>query len=139
MGLLRDSDLLRPAVELAATKADWGAPLPNGKGRGIACHTSYGQTAVAMVAEVSLEKRAVRVDRVVCAIDCGLVIHPDMAVQADGGRHRLWANRAAERPDRVRTGSRPAAQSSKISCRDYRSSASPNRSGLAMPISRFQS
>jgi len=80
MELLSESNPLRPVVELAAAKANWGAPLPKGHGRGIACHT-YHQTAVAMVAEASAQAGAVRVHKVVCAIDCGAVIHPDMVAQ----------------------------------------------------------
>jgi isoquinoline 1-oxidoreductase beta subunit len=80
IALLRESSPLRAAVELAAAKAEWGAPLPEGRGRGIACHTT-DQTAVAMVAEVSVQDGAVRVHKVVCALDCGIVIHPDMVAQ----------------------------------------------------------
>jgi isoquinoline 1-oxidoreductase subunit beta len=80
MKLLRESNPLRAAVELAAAKAEWGAPLPEGHGRGIACHTT-DQTSVAMVAEVSVRDGAVRVHKVVCALDCGVVIHPDMVAQ----------------------------------------------------------
>jgi isoquinoline 1-oxidoreductase beta subunit len=67
---------LRGALELAARKAGWGAPLPAGRGRGVACHTSFG-SHVAEVAEVSLEKGRPRVHRVVCAVDCGVVVNPD--------------------------------------------------------------
>ncbi len=85
MALLPESDQLRPVVELAAARANWGTPLPEGHGRGIACHT-YHRTSVAMVAEVSMEAGAVRVYKVVCALDCGTVIHPDMvAQQMEGG------------------------------------------------------
>jgi isoquinoline 1-oxidoreductase beta subunit len=85
MALLPESDRLRPVVELAAARANWGAPLSDGHARGIACHTYHG-TSVAMVAEVSIEAGAVRVHTVVCALDCGMVIHPDMiAQQMEGG------------------------------------------------------
>jgi isoquinoline 1-oxidoreductase subunit beta len=80
MALLPETDRLRPVVELAAAKAGWGTPLPEGRGRGIACHT-YHETAVAMVAEVSVQDGTVRVHKVVCAVDCGLVVHPDMVAQ----------------------------------------------------------
>ncbi len=64
-------------LELAAEKAGWGSPLPEGHGRGIAVHESFG-SFVADVAEVSVsEAGIVRVHRVVCAIDCGPVVNPD--------------------------------------------------------------
>jgi isoquinoline 1-oxidoreductase beta subunit len=67
----------RAALELAATRADWGKPLPRGRGRGIAVHESF-KSFVAQVAEVSVnEAGSVRVHRVVCAIDCGPVVNPD--------------------------------------------------------------
>jgi len=67
---------LRGALELAAARAGWGTPLPPGRGRGIACHTSFG-SHVAEVAEVSVEKGKVRVHRVVVAVDCGHALNPD--------------------------------------------------------------
>jgi isoquinoline 1-oxidoreductase beta subunit len=78
---------LRQVVELAASKAGWGDPLPEGWGRGIACWSTWNVTPVAQVAEVSVTPEGnVQVHRVVCAIDCGLVINPDMvAAQMEGG------------------------------------------------------
>jgi isoquinoline 1-oxidoreductase beta subunit len=64
------------ALNLAAEKAKWGTPLPKGRGRGIAVHESFG-SYVAQVAEVSVEKGAIRVHRVVCAIDCGVAVNPE--------------------------------------------------------------
>jgi isoquinoline 1-oxidoreductase beta subunit len=64
-------------LELAATKAGWGQPLPPGHYRGIAVAESFGSW-VAQVAEVSVNPAAeVRVHRVVCAVDCGIVVNPD--------------------------------------------------------------
>ena len=73
-------------LDLAAEKANWGTPLPKGHGRGIALHFSF-DTYVAEVAEVSVtEEGAVRVHRVVAAIDCGRVVNPDGVVaQVEGG------------------------------------------------------
>ena len=63
-------------LELAAGKAGWGKPLPAGHGRGIAVHESFG-SFIAQVAEVSVDnKGAIRVHRVVCAIDCGRPVNP---------------------------------------------------------------
>jgi isoquinoline 1-oxidoreductase beta subunit len=74
------------ALELAASKANWGALLPKGHGRGIALHFSF-DTYVAEVAEVSVDDQgAVRVHRVVAAVDCGRVVNPDgVAAQIEGG------------------------------------------------------
>lgn len=86
LALLKDSDRLRPVVQLAAQKANWGGELPAGHAQGLACHTTYGLTSVAMVAEVSVQAGVVRVHKVVCAVDCGFVVHPDMvAQQMEGG------------------------------------------------------
>ncbi|HEX5358259.1 MAG TPA: molybdopterin cofactor-binding domain-containing protein, partial [Aquabacterium sp.] len=63
-------------LDLAASKAGWGKPLPAGRARGIALHESFGSIC-AEVAEVSVESGQVKVHRVVCAIDCGTVVNPD--------------------------------------------------------------
>jgi isoquinoline 1-oxidoreductase beta subunit len=67
---------LRGALELAASKAGWGTPLPAGHGRGVACHSSFG-SHVAEVAEVSVERGTLRVHRVVAAVDLGVALNPD--------------------------------------------------------------
>jgi len=74
-------------LELAAEKSGWGKPLPPGRFRGIAFSPpSFFRTPVAQVAEVSIENSEVRVHRVVCAIDCGIVINPDgLAAQMESG------------------------------------------------------
>jgi len=70
-------------LELAATKAGWGKPLPKGRGRGIAVNASF-ESFSAHVAEVSVdEKGKVRVHRVVCAIDCGRYVNPSI-IEAQG-------------------------------------------------------
>lgn len=72
-------------LDLAAQKAGWGTPLPKGVGRGIATHFSFS-SYVAQVVEASVEKGAVRVHRVVCAVDCGTVVNPDIVrAQMEGG------------------------------------------------------
>ncbi|MGD8464463.1 MAG: xanthine dehydrogenase family protein molybdopterin-binding subunit [Anaerolineae bacterium] len=74
-------------VDLAATQAGWGSPLPEGWGRGIAYYATHGATHVAQVAEVSVSSDGtVRVHRVVCAVDCGTVVNPDtVKAQMAGG------------------------------------------------------
>lgn len=83
---LKETSPLRATLQLAADESGWGTPLEPGHGRGIACHKTYGQTSVAMVADVSVQDGQVRVHKVVCAVHCGRVIHPDMvAQQLEGG------------------------------------------------------
>jgi isoquinoline 1-oxidoreductase subunit beta len=84
--LLDQHPRMKAVLELAAAKADWNTPLPPGKGRGIAVAEAF-KTFVAQVAEVSVGKDGqVKVDRVVCAVDCGTPINPDIiAAQMEGG------------------------------------------------------
>jgi len=74
--LLKDHPRHLAALNLAAEKAEWGKTLPKGVSRGIAVHESFG-SFVAQVAEVSVDQGAVKVHRMVCAIDCGLAVNPD--------------------------------------------------------------
>jgi isoquinoline 1-oxidoreductase subunit beta len=76
----------RGVLELAAAKAGWGTPLPKGRGRGIAVHESFG-SFVANVVEVTLRKDGLpKVERVVCAVDCGIAVNPDVVrAQMEGG------------------------------------------------------
>lgn len=67
------------ALNLAAEKFGWGTPPAQGRGHGIAVHESFG-SYVAQIAEVSVDDGAIRVHRVVCAIDCGPVVNPDNVV-----------------------------------------------------------
>jgi isoquinoline 1-oxidoreductase beta subunit len=78
-------------LELAAQKAGWSKPLAKGgagerRGRGIAVHESFN-TFVAQVAEVTVKRDgSFRVDRVVCAVDCGVAVNPDVIrAQMEGG------------------------------------------------------
>ena len=76
----------KAALELAAQKAGWGTPLPKGRGRGIAVHESFN-SYVAEVAEVTVKPDgSFRVDRVVCGVDCGVAVSPDVIrAQMEGG------------------------------------------------------
>lgn len=73
-------------LKLAAEKAGWGTPVAAGRARGIALHESF-RTYVAQVAEVSVgPDGAVRVHKVVCAVDCGIAVNPDVVrAQMEGG------------------------------------------------------
>jgi len=70
-------------LKLAAEKAGWGTPVKGAKagerrGRGVAVHEAFN-TVVAQVAEVTVSSDgSFRVDRVVCAVDCGIAINPDV-------------------------------------------------------------
>jgi isoquinoline 1-oxidoreductase beta subunit len=76
--LLGNSPRAKAVLELAAERADWGRPLPPGSGRGISLLHAFGETYIAQVAEVSVSKEGdVRVQRVVCAVDCGTIVNPD--------------------------------------------------------------
>lgn len=65
----------RAVLALVRAKSDWDKPLPNGRGRGVAVHESFGSVC-AHVAEVSIEDKRVRVHRVTSAIDCGTAVNP---------------------------------------------------------------
>jgi isoquinoline 1-oxidoreductase beta subunit len=76
----------RGVLELAAARAGWGKPLPAGRARGVAVHESFG-SFVANVVEVTLRKDGLpKVERVVCAVDCGIAVNPDVVrAQMEGG------------------------------------------------------
>jgi len=81
--LLKNHPRWRRVLELAATKASWGQPGP-GLHQGLAVHESFG-TYVAQVVEVALENGRPQVRRVVSAVDCGMVINPDVVrAQVEG-------------------------------------------------------
>jgi isoquinoline 1-oxidoreductase beta subunit len=67
------------ALTLVAQKAGWQQPFSKekGRGRGVAVHESFG-TVVAQVAEVTVSGDKISVDRVVCAVDCGIAVTPDV-------------------------------------------------------------
>jgi isoquinoline 1-oxidoreductase subunit beta len=62
-------------LNLAVEKAGWGSAVPRGRARGVAVHESFG-SVVAHVVEVSVDKGALKIHRVVSAINCGLVVNP---------------------------------------------------------------
>jgi isoquinoline 1-oxidoreductase beta subunit len=81
LALLDKTPRAKAVLALAAEKAGWGQTLPPRSGRGIAIQHAFAST-MAMVAEVEVAKDGtVRVRRVVCAVDCGIVVNPD-TVQA---------------------------------------------------------
>jgi isoquinoline 1-oxidoreductase subunit beta len=75
--LLRQKPRHLAALELAAAKAGWGAPLAPGRARGIAMVECFG-TIVVHVAEVEVsDDGALKVHRITSAVDCGLAVNPD--------------------------------------------------------------
>jgi len=84
--LLKDHPRHLGVLNLAVDKAGWGSPLPAGRGRGVAVHESFG-SFVAEVAEVTVRSDGTfKVERVVCAVDCGIAVNPDVVrAQMEGG------------------------------------------------------
>ncbi len=66
-------------LKLVAEKSEWSKPLANGWGRGIAVHQSFG-SFVAQVVEVSSDNDAIHIERVICAVDCGIIVNPDVVI-----------------------------------------------------------
>jgi isoquinoline 1-oxidoreductase beta subunit len=64
-------------LKLVAEKSGWGKAMPAGSAQGLAVHECFG-TTVAQVAEVTMKDGKVRVDRVFCAVDCGVAVNPDV-------------------------------------------------------------
>jgi len=83
--LLRNSPRFKKVLELVAEDANWGSPLAEGHGRGIAI-CNFSGSVCAEVAEVSVSKRGkLVVHRVDCAIDVGRHVNPDtLKAQVEG-------------------------------------------------------
>jgi isoquinoline 1-oxidoreductase beta subunit len=88
--LLKEHPRHRGVLDLVAQKSGWGKPLVGKpgerRGRGVALHESFG-SFVAQVAEVTVKPDGqFSVDRVVCAIDCGIAVNPSIVRgQMEGG------------------------------------------------------
>jgi isoquinoline 1-oxidoreductase beta subunit len=77
--LLGKSPRAMAVLDLAAKESGWGTPLPPGQGRGVALLYSGWDTYLAQVAEVEVTNSSeVRVRRIVCAVDCGTIVNPDI-------------------------------------------------------------
>jgi isoquinoline 1-oxidoreductase beta subunit len=77
LALLTGSERAAGVLRLVANKAGWGRTARKGIAQGIAVHESFG-TFVAQVAEVSMRNGKVKVERVVCAVDCGVAVNPNV-------------------------------------------------------------
>jgi len=77
LALLERNSRARAVLEVAASKTGWGTKLPRHRGRGIALCTGFG-SFIAQVVEVAVDAHGtIAVTRVVCVVDCGLVVNPD--------------------------------------------------------------
>jgi isoquinoline 1-oxidoreductase beta subunit len=75
-GLLAGKPAFLGVLDMLAAKSEWGRSMPAGSAQGVAIFESFG-TIAGQVAEVSVSRRGeLRVERVVCAIDCGNVVNP---------------------------------------------------------------
>jgi isoquinoline 1-oxidoreductase beta subunit len=81
LGLMERDSRPRRTLALLAEKANWGGPVPQGRGRGVAVTECFG-SSVAQMAEVSVDRAsgAITVHQVVCAVDCGTAVYPDAIV-----------------------------------------------------------
>jgi isoquinoline 1-oxidoreductase beta subunit len=86
LGMLDKAPRLKTALQLAAQKSGWGSALPKGVGRGVAVQPSFASW-IATVAEVGVDPNGeVKLRRIVCVVDTGLVVNPDTVVaQLQGG------------------------------------------------------
>lgn len=81
----KDQDRKAGVLKLAAEKGNWGNPT-EGRSQGIAVHKSFG-SYVAEVVEISGNAEdGVKIEKVTCAVDCGLAVNPDIVkAQMEGG------------------------------------------------------
>ncbi|PYM23598.1 MAG: xanthine dehydrogenase family protein molybdopterin-binding subunit [Candidatus Rokuibacteriota bacterium] len=84
LSLLGDAPRLARVLKLAAERANWGAPLPPNTGRGLACVSAQEKktptwTASVVQARVDPASGNVQVEKITCAVDCGIVVNPDGA------------------------------------------------------------
>ncbi|MCG8668371.1 MAG: xanthine dehydrogenase family protein molybdopterin-binding subunit [Pseudomonadales bacterium] len=85
LGLLKDQPRHKGVLNLAAEKSGWFNPAKAGRAKGIALHKSFN-TYVAQVVETSQQDNGVHIERVICAVDCGVPVNPDViAAQMEGG------------------------------------------------------
>jgi isoquinoline 1-oxidoreductase subunit beta len=86
LDLLKDHPRHAGVLRLAAEKAGWDRPVRSGRFRGVAVAESF-KTYVAQIAEVSLDASGrPKIERVVCAVDCGIAVNPDIIrAQMEGG------------------------------------------------------
>ncbi len=80
-----DIDRYKKVIETVAELSGWGKPKPAGIFQGIGVHYSFNAYA-AQVVDISVTKGKIKIHKVYCAADCGLVINPNSARnQVEGG------------------------------------------------------
>jgi isoquinoline 1-oxidoreductase subunit beta len=85
LAMLKDKPRHAAVLRLAAEKSGWGSAVPEGRFRGIAIAESF-RSIVAQMAEISMKDGQIKVERVVCAVDCGMAVMPDqIRSQIEGG------------------------------------------------------
>jgi isoquinoline 1-oxidoreductase beta subunit len=82
LAMLGDQPRLANVLKIAAQRAGWGTPLPANTGRGLACVSAQEKktptwTASVVQARVDPATGNVRVEKIICAVDCGIVVNPD--------------------------------------------------------------
>lgn len=83
--LLDKAPRAKAVLDLAADQSKWSTPLPRGRGRGVSLMNGFGSFLCAVV-EVTATGQDVSVDRVVCAVDCGIIVNPNIVrAQIEGG------------------------------------------------------
>lgn len=86
MNLLKNQPRAQAALRLLTEKSGWEAPLPAGRGRGVAVSQVFGSYVATLVELEMTGETAFRIKRLVCAIDCGLVTNPTSVIaQIEGG------------------------------------------------------
>ncbi len=85
LALLQDHPRHAGVLKLAAEKAGWGKTLPKDRALGVAVHESFN-TFVAQVAQLQRQGDGFKLEKVVCAVDCGVAVNPDVVnAQMEGG------------------------------------------------------
>lgn len=85
LALLKDHPRHRGVLKLVAEKSNWKQALPKNWYRGLAVHESFN-SYVAQVVEISMRESDFTIERIVCAVDCGVAINPDIIkAQMEGG------------------------------------------------------
>jgi CO/xanthine dehydrogenase Mo-binding subunit len=83
--LLDNAPRAKAVLDLAAHRSTWGAPLRRDQGRGVSLMNGFGSFLCAVV-EITMMNGIVRIDRVTCAVDCGVIVNPNIVrAQIEGG------------------------------------------------------
>jgi len=85
LAMLADKPRHRAVLEKVKEASGWGQVVEKGKGRGVSVAESFG-SYVAQVVDVSVDQGSIKVERVICAVDCGTAVNPDVIkAQMEGG------------------------------------------------------